>query len=436
MRGNFGVAALGAIGLLATACTGQDKGPNWWDKNDDTGETDDTGEDAGEDRDGDGYTSDEDCRDNDANSYPGAEETACDGIDQDCDGEDLLDGDGDGHGCEAYGGDDCDDYDADISPSATEVWYDGVDQNCDDNDSDADSDTYDAAEVGGDDCDDTNADINPGVEEVCYDDVDNDCDDATSDCDCDGDGYDAEDCGGDDCDDDDADLSPDGDETVVDGDDNDCDDEVDEDAYCHPYFPLSLESGHELVYISTSSAGNVYDEVSTVTGWDSATGEASNNRAFDDGAGTQFSVVEALQCTGDGVELEGWHVDQGGSTVATITYSAARLMLADEASLTDGATWEYSYAATEGTLGSGWDASGTFTVVGTESVTTAAGTFDALKVDNDYDFVDDTGYFDSREGVVSAWFVWHLGLVYSEDIYDDGTTGEVRELQSYTGYYP
>ena len=47
---------------------------------------------TGTDGDGDGVAVEEgDCDDNDADSYPGAEEIANDGIDQDCDGVDLTD---------------------------------------------------------------------------------------------------------------------------------------------------------------------------------------------------------------------------------------------------------------------------------------------------------------------------------------------------------
>ena len=84
------------------------------------------------DYDGDGFTScGGDCDDSSSSIYPSAPEFCSDGIDQDCDGEDLLDGDGDGYDDEDWGGTDCDDADASINPGASETIGDGVDYDCD-----------------------------------------------------------------------------------------------------------------------------------------------------------------------------------------------------------------------------------------------------------------------------------------------------------------
>ncbi len=428
-------AALVIGGLVLGAC-GDKAGDQWLNGDfDDTGS--DTGGDPGVDNDNDGFGQDEDCRDNDPDSYPGADEIACDGIDQDCDGEDLLDGDGDGHDCPAYGGDDCDDSDASISPSATEIWYDSIDQDCDDNDTDADEDGYVGDSVGGDDCADDDPSINPGVEEGCYDDVDNDCSTLTDDCDCDGDGVDGETCGGADCDDEDPTVDGTGTEYVVDGLDNDCDEEIDEDAYCNIYFPLSMETGHELDYESTGASGTVYTELWSIDTYSSTTGNAVVRRDFSDSSGNAFTSKEDINCDTDGtITMSGWDMEYGGSPFASIAFSATRQILAAEGDLTAGTSWEFDYSASDSSLGDMWDVSGTVTVSGEQTVTVTAGMFTALKLEIAYSLTDNSSYVGSRDGTIAAFWTKKLGLVYSEDYDSSGSLAELRELTAYYGYYP
>ena len=86
------------------------------------------------DNDGDGFTEDVDCDDTDSTIYPGAVEIPNDGIDQNCNGTDSevgVDNDGDGFDVDV----DCNDNDASIYPGASEVFNDGIDQDCDGQDS-------------------------------------------------------------------------------------------------------------------------------------------------------------------------------------------------------------------------------------------------------------------------------------------------------------
>ena len=200
--------------LLAACRTDEPKAPSG---------TGDTGTATGDDADGDGTPSANDCDDADASVHPGAEE-ACNGVDDDCDGEIdegvrttfFLDADGDGHGdagqpveaCEPPAGTvtddtDCDDADPEVSPSASEI-CNGIDDDCDslvddldddldlstaptwygdaDRDGHGDDDSWtrsclqppDTTDVGGD-CDDDNAEVFPGDVEACNG-IDDDCD--------------------------------------------------------------------------------------------------------------------------------------------------------------------------------------------------------------------------------------------------------------------
>ncbi len=124
------------------------------------------------DADGDGSAQGVDCDDEDPSNYPGNVE-ACDGRDNDCDGEPALneqDVDQDGYSlCEG----DCSDFDPTRAPGLPEL-CDGIDNDCDGvigehHDGDGDG----LNECDGD-CDDADADRFPGHPELC-DGVDQNC---------------------------------------------------------------------------------------------------------------------------------------------------------------------------------------------------------------------------------------------------------------------
>jgi hypothetical protein len=83
---------------------------------------------ADPDADQDGFAPPADCNDANPAIRPGALEIAGDGIDQDCNGADLvIDRDGDGFPFNR----DCNDENSKINPDATEIAGNGIDENCD-----------------------------------------------------------------------------------------------------------------------------------------------------------------------------------------------------------------------------------------------------------------------------------------------------------------
>ncbi|MFM7203815.1 MAG: MopE-related protein, partial [Myxococcota bacterium] len=188
-----------------------------------------------------------DCQDQDTSIYPGATELPYDGVDQDCNGTDLIDVDGDGAAGGASGTD-CNDNNGQIKPGATEQPYDGVDQDCSGADlTDVDGDGVAGGPTGAD-CNDQSSAIKPGATELC-DGLDNNCDGVTDldavdrltlHPDGDGDGYgDAQQTvlaceasvsllvDGQDCQDQDASIHP-GSAEQCDGLDNNCNGSIDE----------------------------------------------------------------------------------------------------------------------------------------------------------------------------------------------------------------
>ena len=92
----------------------------------------------------------------------------------------IPDADGDGVGAASCGGSDCNDSAPNVHPDAKDICEDGIDQDCNGEDlacpcPDADGDGAFAADCGGQDCDDKDPTISPDVPEDCQDGVDNNC---------------------------------------------------------------------------------------------------------------------------------------------------------------------------------------------------------------------------------------------------------------------
>ena len=185
------------------------------------------------DDDGDGYSEAEgDCDDGNGAINPAATDIVGDGVDQNCDGVDGVDGDEDGYAAEWSGGDDCDDADPSTYPGAAELESATICM------TDADEDGWGSPASGGTDCNDEDQAINPGASESWYDGIDQDCDGA-SDFDSDQDGHDSDEWGGEDCDDSDDTVFPGADETISDGVDQDCDG-----SDLEPYSAVSAGGAH------------------------------------------------------------------------------------------------------------------------------------------------------------------------------------------------
>ncbi len=408
------------------------------------------------DCDGDGVEGEQckgaDCDDGDAAVYPAAADACYDGVDADCaeDDDDDCDGDGyasadmggddcdgDGYASCDYGGDDCDDTDSSPDPAAADSCFDGLDTDCDGSDeTDCDGDGYGSQDKGGDDCDDAEATVHPGATDTCYDGFDADCAEDDDD-DCDGDGYASSDYGGLDCDDTDAAVSPDADDDAVDGVDDDCDGTADQDAHCNIYAPLENGSSAWREY-DTVLDGVSYAELVEVTSWNDGAGEATLSRDLSDSSGNSTGVAERWVCGSSGVSMSGFDYESMGMALASVSYDAARVFLLDEASMSAGTSWSYTYTASDATWGALWDASGTYTIVGPTTITVAAGSFDVLEITNDYEVTIQSsmvGYSD-RDVVATMYFAERIGLVYSEEVDDQGSVVETRELADYDGFYP
>ena len=249
------------------------------------------------------------------------------------------DADSDGFIAENCGGDDCDDGDSAISPDGVEVVGDGIDQDCDGEDlvdADGDGAIYTV------DCDDDDASIYPGATETC-DDVDEDCDGTIDEDaidaftwyqDADKDGYggttSVTQCDpprgyvpyGEDCDDSDSSISPDADERCNDVDD-DCDGDVDEDATdAATWYADSDEDGYGDPLVTTTACEEPDGYASDADDcWDGDAdthpGATEDKDGVDDDCdGTVDDGTSADDADGDGFSGDGGDCDDSDAAVS------------------------------------------------------------------------------------------------------------------------
>ena len=239
-----------------------------------------------------------DCDDNNNRIYAGAPETAADGIDSDCDGEELcyedadddtfhagvlvgsasLSCDGSGITSDGSSGGDCNDEDGAIYPGASEAVGDEVDSDCD------------------------------GVE-LCYADSDNDgfrvdtvIESPNEDCTNDGEATASEPAG--DCDDALASVFPDAPE-LCDGIDNDCVDGIDNDTVTVDF------------YVDDDMDGFGDVDATAVPSCNPVDGSVTNNLDCDDGNASVNPIADEIVGDGfdqdcDGVELCWFDADGDG----------------------------------------------------------------------------------------------------------------------------
>ncbi|MED5373084.1 MAG: putative metal-binding motif-containing protein [Myxococcota bacterium] len=329
----------------------------------------DTGSVELQDADGDGFTAEDDCDDNNAGIYPGAVEI-CDGNDNNCNDqidEDVTttyyqDSDNDGFGDDAVSteacekppgyvpvGGDCDDGEAAANPGMTEV-CDYIDNNCDGSVdegttatyyADADLDGFGDPTVSLDecrqpkgyvtnklDCDDTNAYAWPGNAEVC-DEADNDCDSSVDEgvtttyyADFDSDSYGddaltAEACSlptgyaevGGDCDDSEPLANP-AETEVCDTIDNNCDGTVDEDS-----------AADAATWYADSDSDAYGDASVTTTSCSQPSGYVADATDCDDTDGTEYPGADEY-CDGDDDDCDGDIDEDDAIDAATWYYDA------------------------------------------------------------------------------------------------------------------
>jgi hypothetical protein len=270
-----------------------------------------TGESAapGLDADGDGFTAEDDCDDEDPSINPGAEEL-CNGLDDDCDG--LVDDDDPG-----------------IEPSNQTNWYRDSDNdgfgNADDTVIACEAPAWYVEESAlGFDCDDSDPAYYPGAEESdCTDPNDYNCDGSVAYEDADADGWAA--CL--ECNDADASIHPDAVE-ICDALDNDCDGDIDD-------ADDTLDSSTASDWYADTDADGFGDPDVSELLCDMPSGYVADNTDCDDAKSTTYPGADEY-CDGVDTDCDGtldeddaldaltWYVDSDNDTYGdtATTYAA------------------------------------------------------------------------------------------------------------------
>lgn len=209
----------------------------------------------------------------------------------------------------------------------------------------------------------------------------------------------------------------------------------------HPYYPVVVGATH--TYSSTSADLGAYTFTDTIT----------NVRADGFTLTTEFeglTRVQEWECSAEG--LASLEYDSGVAAAITTSGMNASFETTGSTGVTlpadvaPGDTWEQSFDVT-GTMvmaeAGNAEASGTvdisFEAIGVEEVTTAAGTFMALRVESDLTF-DLSVTFEgfeipvSLQGHTISWYAEGVGWVKSEDtatFAEAGTFSSVVDMQSY-----